>query len=463
MQQYLTIWDLVLTPLYLVVIIIIAKRVRDKHYPTGHPMRQYYLPGLYIKLGGAVFIALIYQYYYNGGGDTFRYFEYGRIVNSSLFDSFSTWLKLIARVSPDDDPFIYKYSSSIEFYSDAPSYMVVRISALLGLITFNSYLPTALLFAFIAYSGIWAMYETFCSAFQRRYKELAIAFLFIPSVAVWGSSIFKDTVCMFGLGWMTYTSFRIFVNKDWGIKNLILLSLSFLLVGLVKVYILLAFLPSLMLWLLLTYSHRLRSTVLRIIIGTGVLAIVFVSFFFFANKFSESLNRYSLTGLATTVENTRDWITYTSGDEGSTYDLGEFEPTVGGILRIFPAGVTVTLFRPFLWEVKKPIQLLSGLEAFVFIILTIATFVRNGVGYTFRLIFSNPNLIFFLTFSLIFAFAVGISTGNFGSLSRYKIPCMPFFAALLVILYYSREKEIKVKVSKSSPDQVLINTPSYSR
>jgi hypothetical protein len=219
-----------------------------------------------------------------------------------------------------------------------------------------------------------------------------------------------------------------------------------------------------MLWLLLTYSHRIRYTAIRVFIGAGVVAIVAVSFYFLANRFSESLNRYSLTGLSATVETTRNWITYASGDEGATYDLGEFEPTLGGLIKVFPAGVTVTLYRPFLWEVKKPIQLLSGLESFIFIVLTIATLVRNGVGFTFRQIFSNPNLIFFFTFSLIFAFAVGISTGNFGSLSRYKIPCMPFFAALLAILYYSRQKkEIKTRISKSPPDQVLTSIPSYLR
>jgi hypothetical protein len=369
----------------------------------------------------------------------------------------------MARMSPEEDPYIYKYASAIEFYSDAPSFMVVRVTAILGLITFNSYLPIAILFAAISYSGIWAMYKTFSQSYPQRARELAIAFLFVPSVFVWGSSIFKDTVCMFGLGWMVFTSFRFFVNKDLGVKNMAMLFLSFILVAIVKIYILLAFLPSLMLWLLLTHAHRIRSKAVRVLLGASVLALVSASFLYFANTFSDSLNQYSLTSLATTVENTRDWITYASGDEGSTYDLGKFEPTLGGIIRIFPAGVTVTLFRPFLWEIRKPIQLLSGLESFIFIVLTIATFIRNGVGYTFRRIFSDPNLIFFLTFSLIFAFAVGISTGNFGSLSRYKIPCLPFFTAMLVVLYYSRQKEVKVKLSSPSPDRVSLNTSSYLR
>ena len=460
MQQYLTIWDLVLTPIYLIILIVIAKRIRNKNHPEGDPLHKYYLPGLYVRFGGAVFIGLIYQFYY-GGGDTFLYFEYAKIVNSSFDDSVITWLKLLSRTSPEVDPYLYKYASSIEYYNDPPTYTVVVITALLGLLTFNTYLPTALLFAFIAYTGIWAMYRTFCKAFPNRYKALAIAFLFVPSVFVWGSPIFKDTVCMFGLGWMTYTSFRIFVDKDFSIKNILLLILSFYLIGIIKVYILLAFLPSLFLWLLLMYSHKIRSIALRIIIGLGIGGIVVIGFIYFANSFSANLNRYSLDAITATAETTRSWIA-SSGDEGATYDLGAFDPSIVGVATKLPAGIAVTLFRPFLWEVKKPIQLLSSLEGLAFIILTLMTFYRNGVFGTFRLILANPNLIFFFTFSMIFAFAVGLSTGNFGTLSRYKIPCMPFFAALLIILYFSKQKRLKQKqVNPSSSDQVLTNNASY--
>ena len=54
------------------------------------------------------------------------------------------------------------------------------------------------------------------------------------------------------------------------------------------------------------------------------------------------------------------------------------------------------------------------------------------------------NLMMYI-FTIIFAFAIGISTGNFGSLSRYKIPCVPFFASLLLILYYQTQTQAAIK------------------
>ena len=437
MEQYLTIWDLVLTPLYLVVLIFIAKRMRDKYYPIGHPLRKYYLLGLYAKFAGAIFIALIYQYYY-GGGDTYNYFHESKVINSSLDNSFSIWLKLMFRVSPDSDPFIYKYSSLFYWYDDANSFTVSRIGAIFGLLNGTTYIPIALLFAFFSFTGIWAMYRTFSDIYPHLYKELAIAFLFIPSTVVWGSAMFKDTVCMFGLGWMTYTIFRIFTKKDFSFKNLFLMCFSFYLVGVVKIYILLSFVPALSVWLLMTYSHRIQYTAIRWglnLLFVGVLVGGFVSS---SKVFAEELNRYSLDKIASTAQSTRGWITYASGDEGSAYDLGEFDPSLVGMLTKFPQAVVVTFFRPFLWEARKLIVALSALEAFVFLYFTLKVVLKRGKKLLNAL--SDPNLVFFLTFSLLFAFAVGITSYNFGALSRYKIPCLPFYAALLIVLYYDSKE-----------------------
>jgi hypothetical protein len=274
-----------------------------------------------------------------------------------------------------------------------------------------------------------------------------VAFLFIPSTFVWGSAIFKDTVCMFGLGWMTYAVFRLFINRDFSVRNIALLALSFYLIALIKLYILIAFLPALAIWMLHSYSNKIKIAGLRWMVSIAFAGICVLGFFYFTKVFADEMKRYSLEEIAQTAATTRGWISYVSAkEEGSSYDLGEFDPTIGGMLRKFPQAVVVTLFRPFLWEVRKPIVLLSALEGFIFLYFAIQVFWRRGIFKTFGLISKDPNLLFFLVFSFIFAFAVGISSYNFGALSRYKIPCMPFFAAFLtVILNYRESKQHQSK------------------
>ena len=454
-QSHLTIWDFILTPVFILVLTAIAKRQRDKRYPRGHPLRPYYLKGLYLKFAGAIFIGLIFEYYY-GGGDTYHFFYHAKVVNSSLNESFGTWFKLITRQSVIENPELYKYvSQNLEWYYDAPAYTVVQITAIFGLITGTLYLPTAMLFAFFSFTGIWAMYRTFVNIYPKLYKGLAIAFLFIPSTFVWGSAIFNDTVCMFGIGWLTYTTFRMFINKDFSKKNIFLLVMSFYLVYSTKLYILMAFMPALSVWLLTTYSSKIKSGGLRFLTKIAFILICGAAFLLFIRIFANDLEKYSLDNIAATAETTREWLTYQSGDEGSGYDLGEFDPSIFGMLVKFPQAVVVTLFRPFPWEAKKVIVLLSALEALMFVYFTFKAFQKRGIPKTLGLIFKDPNLLFCLTFSLIFAFAVGISTYNFGALSRYKIPCLPFYAAFLMIVinYHniSRSPSSQLNKSKKTP------------
>jgi len=57
---------------------------------------------------------------------------------------------------------------------------------------------------------------------------------------------------------------------------------------------------------------------------------------------------------------------------------------------------------------------------------------------------NDPTIQFCLIFSVIFAFAVGISSYNFGALSRYKIPCLPFYAVALVLIHYKNAPRKKL-------------------
>jgi len=51
-----------------------------------------------------------------------------------------------------------------------------------------------------------------------------------------------------------------------------------------------------------------------------------------------------------------------------------------------------------------------------------------------------------LIFSIVFGFAVGFTSYNFGALARYKIPVMPFFSFLLLHFYFKYKEKIKKEI-----------------
>ena len=105
------------------------------------------------------------------------------------------------------------------------------------------------------------------------------------------------------------------------------------------------------------------------------------------------------------------------------------------MLRKAHKAIWVTLYRPYIWEAKNIVMLLSAIENLLLFLLTLYIFIKSGIRNAIRHLTTSPVIIFCLIFSIVFSFAVGISTYNFGSLVRYKIPMIPFFVSGLFILY----------------------------
>ena len=434
-QQFITFLDYLLLPFYLVAIFFIAYQIMEKHYPVGHPWRRYFMPGLIAKILGAIFISLIYRYYY-GWGDTALYHMHAKVINSAFDEDPSKWYNLLFRIPEWYEGAYAKYITKMEWYEAPAEYTVCAIIAVIMIFTFNTFLPTAIILAAIAYTGIWALFRTFATRYPDYTKYIAIATLFIPSTIMWGSGIFKDTICMFSLGWMTYGAMRLLINRDFRFRTVAITVVSFMLLATIKVYILIAFIPAIIFWILATYSDKIKNGFVRFIMTTMVIAVCAGGFVVVMQKYSEVFGKYSLDRIAKTSYLISSYIQEQSGDEGSAYNLGDIEPTAAGMLKKFPAAVNVTLFRPYIWETRKIIQFVNAFEATILMLLTLKVIFSVGLKNFWKAIAKDPTIQFCLIFTLIFAFAVGISSGNFGTLSRYRIPCLPFYGLTLVLIYY---------------------------
>jgi len=423
--------DLIITPIYLIILLMSAYFLRPIF--TNNQTRKYFIPALLVRFFGAITLGLIYQFYY-GGGDTFNYFNHG---SKWIYEAFSqdliTGLKMLLHNGgerPLDKTF--EYSSNIWYYRDARSYTIVKITALFDLITFHTYSATSLFFAIFSFSGSWA----FFSALNKRYpnmnnRNVAIAVFFIPSVVFWGSGILKDTVTLGALGWLLWSLIHL-IDLRFSLIHWIVMVLSALLILRVKSYILLALVPAVFIWIYFKFSARL-SGFQKLFISPLILVSIIIGSYFSLEFVSKINDEYTLENVAKRAAITAYDIRYgwgaTAGGDGG-YDIGIPDGTPQGMLKLMPAAINVTLFRPYLWEVRNPLMLLSSLEALTITFL-FARFMYLGRWSQVR---SDPFLFFVLIFTLIFAFSIGASTFNFGTLMRYKIPILtPFILVLLKI------------------------------
>ncbi len=428
--------DFIVTPLLIILIYLIVYVIRP--YVTDRINRRYFFPALTVKVIGALAIGFIYQFYYNGG-DTFNYHTHGsRHVWEAIMDS-SQGFNLIFG---GDVTGLYEYYSKIVFFNDPASFFIVRIASVFDLITFSSYSGTAVLFAVVSFIGMWMFFKAFYEQFPHLHRWIALAAFFIPSVFFWGSGLLKDTITLACVGALMLALKRILIDKKFKVSSMLLLLISSYLLFSIKKYILLCFLPAVILWIYLSNLYLIRSLAMRLLMIPFVLVVISGSGYLAVLKVGESDEKYSLSKIPETARITAYDIGYYSGrSAGSSYSLGELDGTFGNMLLKAPQAVNVAIFRPYLWEVRNPLMAISALECFALFLFTLyVIFIKRQVFFKMIL---DPNVIFCLVFSFTFAFAVGISTYNFGTLNRYRIPMLPFYVMALALMFHYEKRERK--------------------
>jgi hypothetical protein len=78
-------------------------------------------------------------------------------------------------------------------------------------------------------------------------------------------------------------------------------------------------------------------------------------------------------------------------------------------------------------------MLINAVETTTFTYAVGRTLIGQSWQVTWRRLSSSPLLMFCLVFSLTMGVGVGLATTNLGTLSRYRMPLVPFFAALVLI------------------------------
>ncbi|GAB2958344.1 hypothetical protein GCM10027048_26610 [Hymenobacter coalescens] len=429
---FLSIKDVFLTPLYLGLFYGLAILIRPS--VTNVYTRKYFLPGLTVKFVGALALGLIYEFYYHGG-DTSGYWAEADRVYQIFGNSFSEGWQLMTTGVGDTSPATMKYADRFTWFTHAPTEdFVVRFCLVLAMLCFSTYSVMALMFAALSFSGMWAMYMTFIKVRPAIYKELAYAVLFIPSVFFWGSGVMKDSLCIGALGWVFYAFYRGAIEKKNVLRSLIIGVLAAVPIVETKVYILLAFLPPALLWVFNENSSRIKNASLRMVAKPLLIGVGAGLAFFAATNLTEGDDRFDVDKIGERSKITAEYLYITSvTQEGSAYNIGKLDGTLTGMLKLSPQAIFVTLFRPFLWEARNPVMLLSALEALVYLGFTLRTLYRAGTLRALGIISTTPILTLCFVFSLIFAASVGISSSNFGTLVRYKIPLLPFYVCGLLI------------------------------
>ena len=423
--------DFLLFPVYLLFFYTFFKIRRKK---INDPvLKIYHKRGFWIK--ALMVLPFAYFNFKLSPGDSYvLYHVEGSNITHLILKSFTNLRYLTGSGEEYDQSGLLADTWNAGYCRDPNNFMIVRIVAGLSFFTFSKYLINCLIFSMVSFSGVWRLYRFFYDQYPHLHKQLAIAILYLPTFVFWSSGILKDPLCTGAMGWLTYGLYQAVYKKKNLLKDVIIIAASSYVLILLKVYILVAYTPFLILFLVLKNVNLVKNTFLKIFIGLGLIVGIFLGFTQIMKQLQSTMSKYAGEGITKTIQNYQKNYSEQAGWAESNFSLGvEFDGSVSSLVKMAPAAIVATLFRPFIWESRKPSTLLSSFEALAIMLFTLKVLRTLGIR-RFLNSMRDPAIFYCISFSLLFALFVGATTPNFGTLCRYKIPCMPFYIAALYLI-----------------------------
>jgi hypothetical protein len=450
-MNYLSAWDFIFAPFYMVLITLVAFYIQKKNIDKK-PEYKYFIKGLVAKFIGAIAFCLVYALYY-GGGDTTNFYFSSIALSNLVFEHFSGAFDIIINnnLSPENFAlFSYKTSwPSYYMWRDKYTFTVVRYTVPLVILAGKSFIATSILVATFSYIGIWKLYQLFCSLYPQSTKQLAYAILFIPTTIFWGSGIMKDSYTLGATCWLTYNFYQVFILRKNLLLNGLFLFMNVIIILNIKAYVLLSLIPGILLWLNSAYIQKVSSGFLKVIF-LPFFIVVFVGggYLTFTSLSSEMGNYGDIDKALEQAKIMQQDLLREEQYGRNSYNIGELDGTLFGALKLAPKAIFTALYRPMFYEIGSPMMVISALENLILLLITIYILLKTGIVNIFKLILNHPILLYSFAFSLFFAFGVGIAGTNFGAMVRYKTPLVPFYFSFIYLIYQiGKEEQSKIKTS----------------
>ena len=375
---------------------------------------------LWAHVGSAIAQVLVTTYYFEGGGDMLSYHSYGAKIAHMMADDFfyigGHVLKLIFQLD-NQFPFATLGGGN-------PTGTLEGLTAVMCFLLNDSLYAACVLVSFVSFAGKLAIYQTLRDAMPVRYhRRMLVASMLVPSAVFWTSGVTKEAFAITGLGFMFYGLSRFVYEKGDGLVPLLG---GALLVGLIKPYVLFPFVLAGGLWYYASRSMpktgglSIKPFYLALGVGGGFGALLLLGQLF---------PTFSIRNLGASAARLQALGT----TSGSSYAMGDgTADSLTGQLAFAPFALFSALFRPMFFEVRNAVMLINAVETTIISVLLIQSIWTRKWAWMWATVLRSPIGMFCLAFTVLLGVGVGLGTTNLGTLSRYRVPMMPFYAALIL-------------------------------
>jgi hypothetical protein len=373
-----------------------------------------YWAALLFKISLAICVGLIYRYYYPGH-DTWNYFKDAEQLANLAKSDFTTYSK--AMLDSDANMVSHQIISNTEWRS----VFFVKVLSIFCLLTNNSYWICAAWFGIISFLSCWHIHKVICRWKPQAVVASAIAFLFFPSIAFWGSGIEKETLALSGLLFLSASMIDYWRGEKLNLLSWILILTSIFFVWKLRYFWLGVYLLIVVPTLIIIYLFKRKVNIyVSVLCAIVIFTIVFSSLPYLHPNFSSDLFLEMLVGNSQQVR--------AISSPNNTIHFYELTATWASVILNSPLALISGLFRPFIWEASGILGFLAALENIFLLVMTLFSFTKLK-----KVIHSKDLLLMAsaFTYIIILCIFLSLSTPNFGSLSRYRIGFLPFFVFMV--------------------------------
>lgn len=374
-------------------------------------------PALIMLFAIKIFAGIAYAKFYTlpkyyAGSDTWRFYHLSLSETNWLLKNPAAFIK---------DLFVYGYSDTGNLFSgentywnDLKSNIIVKILALINVLTGNNYYTNIIFFNFLFLFGLVALFRLFNNLFPEKKLLILGAIFLIPSTLFWCSGIHKDGLILSATGIIIYSLYQL-IEQIFSIKKFLIILLCLLLVFSLRNYVALALMPATLSWLLSIKYPKKTLFIFSITPATGI------ALFFIIPLIIPSLN------FPLFITGKREEFLLLQG--GSEVKMEQLFPSFISFVSFFPNAFDMAFLRPHIWGIRN----LSYTPAAVEILLLFVLIIGASVSGRKQQI-QKPLILFLFFFSISILLLAGYTIPFEGAIIRYRSLVLPLLITPLLCI-----------------------------
>jgi hypothetical protein len=374
-----------------------------------------------IKAFASIILLYVYTSIYplRNEADVFKYYDDGIMLSEIAAEQPAAFTRIMLGTwNTQDIVYLNRLNYWFRSYDHGISNdnrVVIRVNALLNLVTRGSYGLNLLVFIALSWLGSYWLFRLFLGLSASKITSFIAAFL-LPSTLFWSSGILKEALLFFALGGFLYSLFQLYQRVR--LNFLLLGILSLFMLSFLKIYILIALLP--LVWITWIWA-RTRSWRMLCSSVIGFLTLFILCHVLFFPEWSM---------LSTLQGKQFDFIQMANAvNAGSMVPIIPMDGRLTTLFFLIPLGIWNVLVYPDI-SMLKNVQSVFAFTENVLILLVFLGALLRLKGISWKLDWRFPMLVF----SLIVFSLVGMTAPVVGAMVRYKAPVLPFL--LMSLLHY---------------------------